>query len=98
MHPQMVEPMAVPLQHLLSFRRSRSGGAGKWWGGRQRLPLSRRTLVGLAAVGFCNAGDAMGFGGWGDDAIDGGNGNDYLNGGDGDDTCTRGETTARCET
>jgi len=45
-----------------------------------------------------NSGDDMAYGGWDDDTIDGGNGADYLNGGDGDDACTRGETTARCET
>ena len=45
-----------------------------------------------------NSGDDMAYGGWDDETIDGGNGADYLNGGDGDDACTRGETTARCET
>ena len=47
---------------------------------------------------YGNAGNDLGFGGWGEDTLDGGYDNDYLHGGDDSDTCTRGETTARCET
>ena len=47
---------------------------------------------------YGNAGNDLGFGGWGVDTLDGGSGDDYLNGGDDTDTCTRGETTALCET
>ena len=38
------------------------------------------------------------YGNSGDDMLDGGNGVDYLNGGPGTDTCTRGNTTASCDT
>ena len=38
------------------------------------------------------------YGNSGDDMLDGGNGVDYLNGGPDTDTCTRGNTTASCDT
>ena len=44
-----------------------------------------------------NAGDDRLWGDSGDDTVDGGDHGDYIDGGDGTDTCTRGETTARCE-
>ena len=38
------------------------------------------------------------YGGPGDDTLDGGNGTDHLDGGPDADACTRGHTTAGCET
>ena len=38
------------------------------------------------------------YGGAGNDTLDGGNGTDYLNGGPDTDACTRGDTTAACDT